>query len=108
MYNDNVDWPIVLDACYFDIDAATCATYPSQVNITNILFKNITGFSSGKEGENVASLICSPAAVCENIRLEDVDLRSPTDPDEDGIVLCDGIAGGVGVSCVSANNTSTR
>lgn len=101
MYNSNVDWPIVLDACYFNIDPDACAAYPSRVNITNIVFKNITGLSSGKEGRNVASLVCSPAAVCENIRLADIDLTSPKAPGQPGIVLCDGIAGGVGVECVS-------
>jgi galacturan 1,4-alpha-galacturonidase len=77
----------------------------SKVNITNILFKNIHGVSSGKEGIDVASLVCSPAAVCENIRLEDIDLRSPENLDEQGVVLCDGIAGGVGVPCVANSAT---
>lgn len=108
MYVDNTDWPIVLDACYFNIEPEVCASDPSKVNITNILFKDIRGFSSGKEGEDVASLVCSPAAVCENIRLEGIDLRSPEDPDVQGVVLCDGIAGGVGVPCVSSNGTVTK
>ena len=54
----------------------------------------------------MASLVCSPAAVCENIRLEEIDLKSPTNPDEEGVVLCDGIADGVGVPCVAANSTA--
>ena len=106
MYVENVDWPIVLDSCYFNIDPEICASEPSKVNITNILFKNIHGISSGKEGRDVASLVCSPAAVCENIRLEGIDLKSPTNPDEEGVVLCDGIADGVGVPCVAANSTA--
>lgn len=105
MYNENVDWPIVLDACYFNIDPEICAADPSRVNITNILFKNINGITSGREGKDVASLVCSPSAVCENIRLEDIDLRSPENPDEQGVVLCDGIADGVGVPCVARNST---
>lgn len=106
MYVENTDWPIVLDACYFNIDPAVCAADPSRVNITNILFKNIHGMSSGKEGKDVASLVCSPSAVCENIRLEDIDLKSPTNPDQQGVVLCDGIADGVGVPCVASNSTA--
>jgi len=105
MYVENVDWPIVLDACYFNINETVCAAEPSKVNITNILFKNIHGVSSGKEGVDVASLVCSPAAVCENIRLENIDLRSPENLDEQGIVLCDGIADGIGVPCVAGNST---
>ena len=108
MYVNNTDWPIVLDACYFNIDPEVCASSPSQVNITNILFKAIHGFSSGKEGQNVASLVCSPAAVCDGIGLEGIDLRTPENPDVQGTVLCDGIAGGVGVPCVSSNGTVRR
>lgn len=106
MYISNVDAPIVLDACYFNINETACAAYPSRVNITNILFKNIHGESSGKEGREVASLICSPSAVCENIRLEDIDLTSPEAPGEQGTVVCEGIADGVGVPCVAEGNAT--
>ena len=104
MYVQNTDWPIVLDACYFNIPAATCAAFPSKVNITNILFKNIYGSSSGKRDPYVGSLVCSPAAVCENIKLEDIDLVKPNG--EKGLIICDGIAGGIGVDCVPRNATA--
>lgn len=97
----------MLDQCYFDVDAETCAQFPSAVNISNIVFQNFTGISSGKNGPNIASLVCSPAAVCENITLSDIHVQSPETAPEDGIILCDGIAGGVGVPCVSSNGTAT-
>ncbi|KAK3069566.1 hypothetical protein LTR53_011998 [Teratosphaeriaceae sp. CCFEE 6253] len=107
-YVENVDWPIVLDACYFNIEAAECAAFPSRVNISDILFQNFTGMSSGAEGPDIARLVCSSAAVCENIRLVDIDITSPETAPADGVVLCDGISGGVGVPCVSANATEAR
>jgi galacturan 1,4-alpha-galacturonidase len=69
----------------------------------DILFKNFTGSSSGKNGRRVAKLVCSPNAVCSNIRLEDINLTSPKGNPE--VVVCDGIEGGVGVPCVPASST---
>jgi len=102
-YNENVDWPIVLDACYFNVNTTTCDAYPSRVDMIDILFKNITGSSSGKNKRKVARLVCSPNAVCSNIRLEDIDLTSPTGSPP--VIICDGILGGIGVDCLPANST---
>lgn len=63
--------------------------------------------SSGANGPDVARLVCSPAAECENITLSEIHIQSPETAPEDGVILCDGIAGGVGIPCVSANETET-
>ena len=107
-YVNNTDWPIVLDACYFNINETTCTAYPSRVNISDITFQNFTGMSSGAEGPDVARLVCSSAAVCENIKLVDIHVGSPETAPEDGVILCDGISGGVGVPCVSSNGTEAK
>lgn len=97
----NTDNPIVLDQCYFDVNATECAKYPSQVNVTNILFHNIWGTSSGKEGKVVADLTCSPNAVCSNITLSYIDVTSPAgSPPE---IICDGIQGSIGVNCTNSS-----
>ncbi|KAE8385263.1 CobW domain protein [Aspergillus alliaceus] len=93
---ENTDAPVVLDQCYFNIDAAECARYPSQVNVTNIIFENISGTSSGKNGKVVADLVCSPNSVCSNIQLKNIDLTSPTGGPP--VVVCDGVQGGIGGS----------
>ncbi|GAQ47151.1 CobW domain protein [Aspergillus niger] len=98
----NTDAPIVLDQCYFDINATECAEYPSAVNITNILFENIWGSSSGKDGKIVADLVCSPDAVCTNITLSNVNITSPKGTAE---IVCDDIQGGIGVDCGSGKTT---
>jgi galacturan 1,4-alpha-galacturonidase len=101
-YIQNTDNPIVLDQCYFNVNASTCAAYPSHVNISDIFFENFRGSSSGKGGKVVAKLVCSPEAVCDDIRLENVELTSPAgSPPE---IVCDGIEGGIGVPCVSSAN----
>ncbi|KAE8403234.1 CobW domain protein [Aspergillus pseudonomiae] len=93
---ENTDAPVVLDQCYFDIEEAECAQYPSQVNVTNILFENISGTSSGKNGKVVADLVCSPNAVCSDIQLKNIDLTSPSgSPPE---IICDGVQGDIGGS----------
>jgi galacturan 1,4-alpha-galacturonidase len=68
------------------------------VNITDITFTNFTGSSSGKNGVDVASLVCSPNAVCEDITLSDINITSPAG---DAEIICDGISGDLGVPCVS-------
>jgi galacturan 1,4-alpha-galacturonidase len=95
---ENTDAPIVLDQCYFNINSTTCATYPSNVNITDIKFINFTGSSSGKNDRVVADLTCSPGATCSGILLEGIELTSPNGAAE---VVCNNIQGGVGVDCIS-------
>ncbi|KAJ5909211.1 hypothetical protein N7495_001893 [Penicillium taxi] len=96
---ENTDKPIVLDQCYFDVNETECAKYPSQVNVTNIIFDNIYGTSSGDWGKVVVGLTCSPSAVCSNILLERINLTSPSGYSE---ITCDNIQGSIGVNCTSS------
>jgi len=73
--------------------------------MTDILFKNFTGSSNGVNGRKVTKLICSPNAVCQNIKLEDIHLTSPKGSPP--VIICDGIEGSIGVDCVPANSTLT-
>ncbi|KAJ5186728.1 hypothetical protein N7449_011492 [Penicillium cf. viridicatum] len=98
---ENTDAPIVLDQCYFDVNATTCAKYPSSVNFTNITFENIYGTSSGKNGKVIGDLTCSPNAVCSGIKLSEIDITSPAGGPP--VVTCDGIDGDVGVECQSSS-----
>jgi galacturan 1,4-alpha-galacturonidase len=71
--------------------------------MTNILFQNFTGSSSGANGRKVAKLVCSPNAVCSNIKLDDIELTSPKGSPP--VIICDGIQGSIGVDCLPANST---
>lgn len=108
VWNANNEFSAFIDSCYFNIDSETCAQYPSGMNITNILFQNFTGTTSGKYGNAVASLTCStnPDAVCENIRFENFDVTSPCGGKP--VVICDGITGDIGIECVSASSTEAK
>ena len=94
------------------INATTCTTYPSRVNVTNVLFENFSGYTSGKYGRAVASLTCSanPDAVCENIVFRNFSVTSPCSSSGPGakpaVIICDNIRGGVGAEtgCVSSTN----
>ncbi|KAI1274287.1 family 28 glycosyl hydrolase [Xylaria sp. FL0933] len=104
-YQANNEYSAFIDSCYFNIDAATCAEYPSMMNLTNISFENFSGYTSGKYGLAVASLTCStnPNAVCENITFKNFTITSPCEGDP--IIICDGIKGDTGLDCVSSNST---
>ncbi|KGO67487.1 Glycoside hydrolase, family 28 [Penicillium italicum] len=98
---ENTDAPIVLDQCYFNLNATTCAKFPSSVNFTNINFENVHGTSSGKNGKVIGDLTCSPNAVCSGIKLSDINITSPAGGPP--IVICDGIDGDIGVECQSSS-----
>jgi galacturan 1,4-alpha-galacturonidase len=102
---ENTDAPIVLDQCYFNINETTCAKYPSQVNITNVKFINVYGTSSGKAGNVVADLKCSPGAKCEGIHLENINITSPKGGAP--VIVCENIKGDIGVDCVSSSNSTS-
>jgi galacturan 1,4-alpha-galacturonidase len=99
----NTDQPIVLDQCYIGVKPEECKKYPSRVNITDIKFTNIKGSSSGKRGTVVVDLKCSPGAECSNIQLKNIDITSPKGK---SVVVCDNIAGGVGMPCVSSEEST--
>lgn len=78
------------------------------MNITNILFENFTGYTSGKYGRAVARLTCStnPDAVCDNIKFRNFKVESPCGGDP--VVICDGIKGDIGIPCVKAESAEAR
>ncbi|KAJ3458760.1 hypothetical protein MRS44_012869 [Fusarium solani] len=106
-WGGNNEYTAFIDSCYFNIDEATCAKYPSQMNITNILFENFTGYSSGKYGDAIARLTCSsnPNAVCENIKFKNFDIKTPCGGKP--VVICDGVSD-IGMDCVSATSKEAK
>nr|XP_036581689.1 exopolygalacturonase [Colletotrichum truncatum]KAF6790132.1 exopolygalacturonase [Colletotrichum truncatum] len=99
-YSANDDWPIFLDSCYFNIDAETCNKFPSKMSVSNVLFENFKGISSGTKGRAVARVSCSTneEGRCKNIQFKNFDIKSPCG--DDAVVICDGIDGDLGVPCV--------
>ncbi|KAF8731906.1 hypothetical protein HU200_015852 [Digitaria exilis] len=66
----NVRNPIIIDQNYCD-SATPCREQKSAVEVSNVLFKNITGTSASKEA---IKLRCSTSVPCYSIALENVKL----------------------------------
>ncbi|KAF9873616.1 glycosyl hydrolase family 28 [Colletotrichum karsti] len=62
-WSENDDWPVFLDSCYFNIDAETCNKFPSKMKVSNVLFENFRGISSGSKGRAVARSFLTPTKV---------------------------------------------
>lgn len=71
----NVDNPIIVTQCY-NSNTATCEAYPSNLTISNIEFIDVTGTSSGAEGQVVVSLVCS--ALCDDFSSRGTHILPPT------------------------------
>ncbi|KAL5996213.1 hypothetical protein ACLOJK_026287 [Asimina triloba] len=78
----NVQFPIIIDQKY--CPSRRCSNEPSNVKISNIVYKNIKGTSFSKLAVNLA---CSAAFPCQNIQLADIDLTYQ-DPNDKVRSLC--------------------
>ncbi|KAK4265803.1 hypothetical protein QN277_026808 [Acacia crassicarpa] len=73
---DNVENPIIIDEQY-QCDPENCKAKPSLVKLSNIFFSNINGTSSSPIG---VDLRCSRKFPCENVVLDNVDLKMEGKP----------------------------
>ncbi|WYZ39367.1 hypothetical protein EsH8_III_001281 [Colletotrichum jinshuiense] len=103
-----MDYGVILDSCYFNINETTCEQYPSGMNVSNVLFENFTGYTSGIYGNAVAKLTCStnPDAVCHNIKFKNFNVTSPCGGEP--VIICDGIDGGIDTPCVSIDSEEAK
>ncbi|RYO92201.1 hypothetical protein DL766_010392 [Monosporascus sp. MC13-8B] len=92
------------------IDAKTCLEHPSRMNISDIVFENFSGYTSGKNGRVIARFTCSasPDAVCDNIQMRNITVESPCGGP--AIAICDGISGGLGdgVPCYPSESKEAK
>lgn len=77
MIIDNVDYAIEVDQCYGQKNLTLCLQYPSNLTITDIVFKNFKGQTSKKYNPEIGAFACSSGAVCNNIMATDIDVESP-------------------------------
>ncbi|EXB37618.1 hypothetical protein L484_021824 [Morus notabilis] len=75
---NNVYNPIIIDQNYC-IEKKSCNEQNSAVEVRDILYRNITGTSAAKVA---VKFDCSRSFKCENIVLEDVDIRQHRGKDE--------------------------
>ncbi|KAI8140601.1 pectin lyase fold/virulence factor [Fennellomyces sp. T-0311] len=104
----NSDNPILIDQCYFNIPEAECNTDPAKLQISNILFQNVTGGGSKKAGQIMASIVCSAEAPCEEFTFDGIDLV-PYDPSLKSIYLCEHLSNNAtaGLDCTPASEWDT-
>lgn len=104
MWLDNVDYGLTITQCYGQDDEAECFKHPvsillllitridvcvarllepqadpckqARLNITDITFKNIRGWTNRVFAPIVAHLVCSSPETCSNIRAENIDIRT--------------------------------
>ncbi|KAI0077403.1 pectin lyase-like protein [Panus rudis PR-1116 ss-1] len=70
----NVDFPILINQCY-STPADVCAQFPSNLTISDVHYINVTGTSSGAEGDVVVDMECS--AQCNDITATGTHITSP-------------------------------
>jgi len=68
---DNVELPVLIDQEYCPWNACNLKV-PSKVKLSNVLFKGIRGTSKLPLAVN---LVCSSAAPCSNVQLQDINLK---------------------------------
>lgn len=74
---DNVDYAIEIDQCYGQKNLTLCLEHPSPLTISDVVVERFRGRTSKKYQPLVAALACSSETACANIRVRDIDVRSP-------------------------------
>jgi galacturan 1,4-alpha-galacturonidase len=73
----NVDYAIEITQCYGQKNITLCNQFPSNLTISDITIKNFKGTTSKKYEPLIGYLVCSSPKVCNNITIQDVDVKSP-------------------------------
>ncbi|KAH7124850.1 pectin lyase fold/virulence factor [Dactylonectria estremocensis] len=63
LFNTNNDWAIELTQCCGQMNLTLCNEYPSNMAISNVVFKNMWGTSSKAHDLSVGALVCSAPSV---------------------------------------------
>ncbi|KAH9862737.1 Exopolygalacturonase [Plenodomus biglobosus] len=74
----NVDYAIEITQCYGQKNLTLCNQFPSKLTISDISIKNFKGTTSKKYDPRIGYLVCSSPTVCSNIKLENIDVKSPS------------------------------
>lgn len=73
----NVDYAVEITQCYGQKNLTLCNEFPSNLTISNVEIKNITGTTSTKYSPISGYVVCSSPDVCTTIELEDIAVVSP-------------------------------
>ncbi|EOA86643.1 Exopolygalacturonase [Exserohilum turcicum] len=78
MVLSNVDYAIEITQCYGQKNLTLCNQFPSNLNISDITIRNFSGTTSKKYDPNIGYLVCSSPAVCSDISIENINVKSPS------------------------------
>ena len=67
LHNNNNDYAIEIDQCYGQSNQTLCNMYPSNMTISDVLFKDFSGVTSTTYDPEVGTLVCSSTAVSSAI-----------------------------------------
>ncbi|KAF1916591.1 pectin lyase fold/virulence factor [Ampelomyces quisqualis] len=98
----NVDYAIEITQCYGQKNITLCNQFPSNLTISDITIKSFTGKTSSKYEPLIGYLVCSSPTVCKDIRIEDINVRSPKGSNLYACGSIDGI--GKQVNCTSGGS----
>ncbi|CAN0891007.1 G9 [Linum grandiflorum] len=74
---NNVSFPIIIDQVYCPWNTCKKTGVPSKVKISDVTYNNIQGTSATPQ---IVQMNCSAAIPCENIKLSNINIQSPTGP----------------------------
>ncbi|PYI03445.1 Exopolygalacturonase precursor [Aspergillus sclerotiicarbonarius CBS 121057] len=98
---DNVDYAIEVTQCYGQDNITLCNEYPSNLTISDVLFKNFRGTTSGEYDPYVGTIVCSSPDTCSDINTSNINVTSPIGTNE---FVCDNVDESL---LVSVNCTAT-
>lgn len=106
----NVSNPIIIDQFYCD-SPTSCRNQTSAVEISEIIYRNITGTSNTLKAMKFA---CSDVVPCRNIVLNDIDLEMISNGTNKAVTFCNSAVGfsyghvQPGADCLNAVNCTCR
>lgn len=74
----NVDYAIEITQCYGQKNLTLCNQYPSNLTISDITIRNFKGTTSKKYDPLIGYLVCSSPKVCSNVKIQNVNVKSPS------------------------------
>ncbi|KAI9697165.1 MAG: Exopolygalacturonase X-1 [Bogoriella megaspora] len=74
----NVDYAIEVTQCYGQSNLTLCNEFPSNLTISDVVMRGISGSTSKKYDPLSGYVVCSSETVCSNINVEGVEVTTPS------------------------------
>lgn len=100
----DADYAVEITQCYGQKNVTACDAYPSLVTISDVVIRNVSGTTSGKNKGLAGYVRCSDPKVCSGIDISGINVVAP-DGERD-VFACGNVdeGGFEGVTCTPATN----